>query len=59
MSEFEKSYLKTAICEMIDNDMFNGIIDTMSVNESTHEVYNGFIRKRFEFSIKEIMEWYS
>ena len=59
MSEFEKNYLKTAICEMIDNDMFSGIIDTMSVTESTPEVYNGFLRKRWEFSIKEIMEWYS
>lgn len=59
MSEFEKNYLKTAICEMIDNDMFNGIVDTMSAMESTPEGHNSFIRKRWEFSIKEVMEWYS
>lgn len=54
MTEFEKKYLKEAICNMIDEDRTHGRIDTMELRENAEHgglSYYDFIRKEWEFSI--------
>lgn len=57
MTEFEKKYLKEAICEMIDEGRTYGHIDTMEVKDNTQLgglLYNNFVRKEWEISIRLI-----
>lgn len=49
LTDFEKEYLKEAICNMIDEGQLYGRIDTMEVKENCN-----FIRKEWEFSIRMI-----
>lgn len=57
MTEFEKGYLKEAICNMIDDDRTSGRIDTMEMKENLQYgglSYYGFVRKEWEISIRVI-----
>lgn len=54
MTEFEKKYLKEAICNMIDEDRTYGYIDTMELRENAERgglSYYDFILKEWKFSI--------
>ena len=54
MTEFEKKYLKEAICNMIDEGRTYGHIDTMELKENAVHgglSYYDFIRKEWVFSI--------
>ena len=57
LTEFEKKYLKEAICNMIDEGRLYGRIDTIEMKENSESrglLYYDFIRKEWEFSIRMI-----
>ena len=57
LTEFEKKYLKEAICNLIDEGRTYGHIDTMELRENAEHgglSYYDFIRKEWEFSINII-----
>ena len=57
MTEFEKKYLKEAICKMIDEDRTYGRVDTMEMKENPQHgglSYYDFVHKEWEFSINII-----
>ena len=56
-TDFEKKYLKEAICNMIDEGHLYGRIDTMEMKDNAESgglLYYDFIRKEWEFSIRMI-----
>lgn len=59
LTEFEKKYLKEAICNLIDEGHLYGRIDTIEMKENPESrglSYFDFIRKEWEFSIRMINE---
>lgn len=55
MTEFEKGYLKEAICGMIDEGRTYGHIDTMEMKENPQHgglSYYDIIHKEWEISIR-------
>lgn len=62
MTEFEKKYLKEAICNMIDEGITYGRIDTMEMKENAEYgglSYFDFVRKEWEISIKLVKDRHS
>lgn len=57
MTDYEKKYLKEAICNMIDEDRTYGHIDTMVLRENTEPrglSYYDFIHRTWEFKLNII-----
>ena len=57
MTDFEKNYLKAAICNMIDEDRTYGHIDTMVLKENPQHrglSYYDFIHRTWEFKLNKI-----
>ena len=57
MTEFEKGYLKEAICNMIDEGRTYGHIDTLEMKEKPQNrglSYYDFVHKEWEISINII-----
>ena len=57
MTEYEKKFLKEAICNMIDEGRTYGHIDTMEMKENPQHIgisYYDFVRKEWVFSLNII-----
>lgn len=57
MTDFEKKYLKEAICNMIDEDRTYGQIDTIEMKENPQYrglSYFDFVHRTWEFTLNII-----